>query len=150
MDENDTILTEIPSAEAQRSYRDITTMPEKSNQYSTFDLVGQVGLTFLDPFGLLRKVIETATFPRVIEELSLYAMLILTFFWDLVIVMTLTWTTTKLLWIIIYCMKKASWLSCCLSSGKNKRAIRQLFWKPRSNSKNQPRQNATKLKNILK
>ena len=128
MEENDTKLTPAYLAENQVMHHDEADVHKTSNQIGTISLFQHYGRMIIDPFGLLRKVIATATFPELIEQLSLYVMLTITALWDIIIVMAITTVVFKLLTVICYCIKKFSRFICFVTSGKNKRALRRVLW----------------------
>ena len=135
MEENDTKEPTAYLAYDQTPQQENLVEPSMSDYTEREHYVQQYAQRLIDPFGLLRKVIATATIPKIIAELSFYVMIILTALWDVVIVMAITTTVFKLLVVIIYCIKKTSRCLCFICSGKNKRALRRVIWNAQQTKK---------------
>lgn len=128
MEDNDTIRPSENFIKEQSEQRIKPDDQAMSAQIGSIKYIQHYGQMLIDPFGLLRRVIATATLPKIIEELSLYIMISLTTLWDFIIVMTVSTVVFKLLTVIFYCIRKLSRLLCLISSGKNKRALRRVIW----------------------
>ena len=128
MEDNDTIQPSENFTKDQTAQQAKQEAQAMSDQPGSMRYIQHYGQMLIDPFGLLRKVIATVTFPKIIEELSLYVMITLTALWDFIIVMVLATVVVKILTVGFYCVKKLSRCLCIISSGKNKRALRRLVW----------------------
>ena len=131
-DSNDTIL--LPSgsqAVATMSLPGISASPNSESQIMEppqISILRQISRLFIDPFGLLRRVVENSKLPPPVAEFTFFAVLSLTALWDIALIILTVFLAWRLLVALGYLVKKMSFLICCMSSGMNKKFIKQILW----------------------
>ena len=90
--------------------------------------IRQLSQYLVDPFGLLHRVVMNSRLPPVVAEFSFFVILSLTALWDIILLTLAFLFTWRLLLALGYVIKKLSWIICCMSSGQNQSALKQVLW----------------------
>ena len=89
--------------------------------------IRQISHLFIDPFGLLQKVVRNSRLPPVIAEFSFFVIVSLTALWDIILLILMFLLAWRVLVAIGYVIKKLSWFICCMASGQNQSTLKQLL-----------------------
>ena len=89
--------------------------------------IRQISQFFIDPFGLLQRVVINSRLPPLVAEFSFFVILSLTALWDIILVILMSLLAWRVLLAIGYVIKKLSWFICCMASGQNQITLKQLL-----------------------
>lgn len=98
--------------------------------------IRQISHFFIDPFGLLQRVVINSRLPPLVAEFSFFVILSLTALWDIILLILIFLLAWRVLLAIGYVIKKLSWFICCMASGQNQTTLKQFLRNKRPRREN--------------